>query len=820
MQVKRPVCLVCLCFLAALYLLELMIPPWRHAEEIANRVENGTQLTVEATLQKLEHKNFSTVLTLNDISLSAESYRLFQSKVHNETPPEFYGLLAYLKDPADAKILRIGNRLLLSGSFAAFEEAYNEGNFNALHYYSMRRIDGRLKKAEILRVSESFRPLADLLFRLRERTARVFSTYLDDRNAGTLSALVLGDKTGLDEEVREDYQNAGISHILSLSGLHIATTGLLLFGFLRKRGLPGLASTLLSGGIIFLYSMLTGFSTSTVRALIMYLMGIAAQSLKRSYDLLSSASLSALLILLMNPGYLYDNGFLLSFAAVSGIGLLHPVLADMWAVFAVRSGLSGLHNHENRLTGALRKTGETLLFSLSIQLATLPVTEYSFFQLPIYGIFLNLLVIPLLSGLLAAGFCLGFAGNIVMSPADENILHMLLKQIAVISAKIAHGILTFYDALTDMTKKLGNQSLICGRPSRAQIALYLFLMAAAVLLHAVLEKEKKEADSLQTTAVARRCRKRSVSLCRFLFVLFFAAVCILSYRRKETLELHMLAVGQGDCTLICGKNTPVILIDGGASDIRNTGRYRILPCLKAHGIGKIDYIFISHFDADHVNGLIELLENPDNGIDFERVVISGVVPRLSEEGNYPAFLEAVQKRRESGADISVFLMDAGEEIREGSMTIRCLGPDVREEDIWRNRDLNDNSLILHIEEISSGFSALFTGDMSQSVEEEQLEKLRNGNAACRVLSQPVTLLKTAHHGSKTGSSEAFLQKLHPKISTISCGIDNQYGHPHAETLQNLSNVPGNHIYITSECGEITVTASKDRVIVRTWLADN
>ncbi len=812
--------MLCLGFVTVLYIIGLIFPPWFFSAGAAG-IPDGTYVFAIGTLEKIESKSYSTNLYLKNIS--------WEEKKNKDNGGTLNGLIAVLSDSFQAEGLRIGSEICVSGEFNRFERAQNAGNFDAYKYYAIRRIDGRLKKARVEGTSDSYSIVRDRLFRLKERTKQVFYSYLDEETAGTMSALILGDKSGLDPDIKESYSNAGIAHILSLSGLHIATLGLLLVTLLKRSGLSMRVSSVISGLIMLLYSIMTGLSSSTVRAFIMFVLGIISISIRRTYDLLSGAALSAVLILMENPFYLYDSGFLLSFSAIMGISLINPMLMDISAHYLSRSHLRGLHNSKSKAVSALSYIFESILFSLSIEFATLPVMEASFYQLPRYGILLNIVVIPLMSGVLAAGTALAVAGNLASVLYKIGTIRVLFNFISSVSAKAAYVILRFYGILTEGVNSMDSNLFICGKPEGLQIAVYCLIMIFTLFLHTLLhgfmEKEKtgeshrKGKDGEEGMPERpnlyrnKRIVKRKIALFNSLPLIALLAVFVLSYRDNALVEFHAISVGQGDSMLIYGKETPVLLVDGGASDIKNTGKYRIIPCLKAHGISKIDYVFISHFDADHVNGITELLADTDSGIYIERIIISSCVPLIEENANFKAMLEAAAANKRGGRDggVPVLLMDAGDVIEDKGIRLSCLVPDVKGDDAFLRRDINDNSMVLHFLHKGTGFSALFTGDMSREVEAGLIEDFRSKKEKALPLGEPVTLLKAAHHGSKTGSSQDFVRLLSPRITTISCGRDNSYGHPHKEAMDSLEAVPGNNIFITSECGEITIKVYKDRV---------
>jgi competence protein ComEC len=171
-------------------------------------------------------------------------------------------------------------------------------------------------------------------------------------------AMILGETTLLDDEIKELYQHNGISHILAISGLHISLIGLSLYKFLSKIRIPIIPTTILSIGFIFTYGILTNFSVSTNRAVVMLVVMMIAKVIGRTYDNLSAISLSALIILIQSPLQILNAGFLLSFGAMLGIVLIYPIFHEI------------LPTQSNLLNG--------LMLSFCIQCMTLPIILYFF----------------------------------------------------------------------------------------------------------------------------------------------------------------------------------------------------------------------------------------------------------------------------------------------------------------------------------------------------------------------------------------------------------------------------------------------------------
>ena len=213
--------MLCLAFVFILYITELFFPPWSHAGWVRENISDNTPLRLSGTITRIENKDHSVNLYLKNISIISEEILSNGSISSYGGENVFEGLIAYLSDPSLEKSLHIGGRVSLLGEFSPFQAAENEGCFDAFRYYAARHIDGRIKKARIISSEGSYSLIADSLYRVRKRTVDVFFQYLDEKKAGTVSALILGDKTELDPQIKESYQNAGIAHILSLSGVKI-----------------------------------------------------------------------------------------------------------------------------------------------------------------------------------------------------------------------------------------------------------------------------------------------------------------------------------------------------------------------------------------------------------------------------------------------------------------------------------------------------------------------------------------------------------------------------------------------------------------------
>ena len=452
MPVRRPVCLACLIFLFVVYIVTgggVPLPSWDTTSAAQKTV------TVCGRIADRQEKNGSYQLYLKDVSFTSGSG---SDKDQTFFPERSKGIVVKLADASQAAgKAKIGAVVEARGVFAPFEGPRCEGMFDAASYYMIRGYEGQLRRARLTAVSVRYDRISESLRRVRDRAFQILRDNMSEEDAGLVAAMTLGDKSGLDTEIKELYQNAGISHVLALSGLHIASVGLAIFAFVKRIRLPEKVASVVSLSLILTYAVMTGMSTSTQRALIMFGLFVMSRIFGRTYDLLSAASVSALVILAFNPYYVYDTGFLLSFGAVLGIACIFPVFER--TVFLLPAGFK-----KGRI---ITKIGQGVGISLSITVATLPALGRSFMRISVCSVVINLVVIPLMGLVLLTGFVgitVGFCG-----PNPKPVF------------VITHYILWFFECLGKFFEKIRGNILIVGKPERWQIITYEIVVITAVI---------------------------------------------------------------------------------------------------------------------------------------------------------------------------------------------------------------------------------------------------------------------------------------------------------------------------------------------------
>lgn len=239
---------------------------------------------------------------------------------------------------------------------------------------------------------------------------------------------------------------------------------------------------------------------------------------------------------------------------------------------------------------------------------------------------------------------------------------------------------------------------------------------------------------------------------------------------KGKLKIYFIDVGQGDATLIVTPKNKKILIDGGGDEQNDVGKNTLLPYLLDRKIKSLDYIIISHFDSDHCLAAMCVMEK----IEVKNVIIG---KQFEENENLEKFIEIINEKK-----INLIMTNEDEKILiENDLYFDVLWPENNRK-ILEN-SINNNALVLKLNYINkNSFTMLFTGDIEKETENILVKKYQNTN----ILNSQI--LKVAHHGSDTSSTEEFIKYVSPKISLIGVGKDNSYGHPSKKTLENLTKI--------------------------------
>jgi competence protein ComEC len=682
-------------------------------------------------------------------------------------------VLCYLA--AGAAEPKMGSLVRVKGKLKAFERATNPGQFSADEFYQVMKTDFRLYSAEILAASAEYSPYRETLYRIKRHFSQVLDGFFGERNASILKTMILGERGQTDAEVKSLYQRNGIVHILTISGLHISIIGLGLYRLLRRilvTVAPALAVSVAAPvaiAVMYSYGVMTDMGPSSIRAIVMFALRMAAGVCKRTYDLLTALAVAAILLLCDQPLYLRHSGFLFSFLAVLAIGLIVPVMNyrddEAGPPAAPRTRWQRLAWRVTSKAPFLARVKDAALAGFMISTFSLPVYFVYYYEFPLYSILLNLVIIPPMSLLMITGILTMTVGG-------------LCAPLGLLTALVSKAILWFYEQACLFCDRLPGSSLILGSPKAWQLLLYAALIAVLVLVH-------------------RRLR-RPVR-----YALYMAGIMLLLVRfPSHDLTVAFLDVGQGDAIYIATPDRRHYLIDGGSNSVAAVGEYRLLPFLKSQGVSRIDGWFITHPDSDHCSAFPELVAQlGKGGVALENLLLADIAAESRGED----YRELVRLAEDAGIAVRYIGQDvnvvAGEDVR-----LRCLAPVAGS--AWPAGEANAYSLVLLLE--YGDFSLLLTGD----VEKEGEEALKRYMAASG-LADEVTVLKVAHHGSRNSTDAEFLTLAAPDYAVISAGRGNSYGHPHRELLGRMEEA-GVEVYITYESGAVIIETDGAGMRVVEW----
>lgn len=662
--------------------------------------------------------------------------------------------------------LQYGDRLVCYGEAAPFEQATNVGQFDATQYYRQKGITGKVSGVRFWNISSvCFTDklqkcgimLANWLYECKESLYEVLFTLFDEKDAGVLSAMLLGEKAFLDTELKLLYQESGISHILAVSGLHVSLLGMAVYQFVRHTWVGRNGAICIACLFVFVYGLFTNFSISTERAIVMFFLSMFAKLTGRTYDMPTALACSAAFALLRQPFAIASASFLLSYTAVIGVCLYQMLIKQFKEKFHFKFAFL-----------------ETIGVSLCIQLVMLPVLVYFFYEISLYSIVWNCVVLPFAAVLLFSGIMTALIGGVNFSAG-------------VFFSGAAKQILAWYEMVCNVSNKLPFSLVLTGKPEVWQITLYYVLLLGCIV------------------ALMHWKKKRFFCMACLAGILFFVP-----YDTEN--RLVFLDVSQGDCMLLQDKQEGTILIDCGSTDETQVGTYRLLPYLKAKRIAILEAVIVTHADADHISGIVELLEKMEPLSRWDAMFYKGTVrikrlllPELANPDEAYQRLERLAQEK----NIPVYYISANEQLQFGDWQLVCLYPEKNKV----SESKNNSSLVWYAS--CGNFTALFTGDVEKEGEQDilQSEMLKQYEIA------NIDLLKVAHHGSKTSSSAAFLEVIQPKCAVISCGENNRYGHPHEEVVERLESIDSK-ILSTTDRGQITVMIKerqgKESIQVNTW----
>lgn len=736
------------------------------------------------------------------------SLELEKAYIDEKTVPIEGGvLLTLLKTRSEPSGWVLGDRLLVRLTLKRFHNFENPGGFDYVRSQAERGLFARAHLADdrsLIKLASEPSPfystflrfLGSRLDRFRQEALFWLRKNLDSDPAAFYAALLLGYR--VPRSWAEHLNRTGVSHLLSISGLHMGLVGMSVFWLARRLIRLSCPSVLkrtsdqhialwaaLAAAV--LYALISGLALPTWRSLIMLTLFFAAAFRYRSSDSLTALAASALLVLFFSANALWQISFQLSFAAMFGLFILYPIFrrfqASVW-------DLALAPNHLGRRI--LHPFVDAFWVSMAANIMVLPLTIFHFSGISLAGFLANTLLVPLVGFLvlqpgLAAlaiypfseglatpvlkvgGWFLGYCQDAILWFSHLSWAYFYVGSIPLIwLAGFYCGLFILLASWRRQTKAAGFSLLI----------LVVFGAAPAVRLLGPL----LSVYGLKNPGVSLRCD---------------SATC--------PLMITLLDVGQGTSALVRFPGGETMLIDGGGffDDSYNVGRYVLAPALWASGIRRIDRVVLSHDHPDHRNGLRFILSQFDVGEFWE----SGVAEKSSgaENSNFPEGLAAIALKRKIPIRRAPEIL-GGHEIGSCKVDIVHPYPSYIQTE-WDGRDLNNVSLVVRIDYGKTRF--ILPGDIDRSVESYLFD---NEGEPCGE-----TILVSPHHGSEHSNGAILFNRLNPRAVIFTCGYDNWFNFPSPAVLERCAklNIPtyrtdiNGAVHAESDGRKWTITSESD-----------
>lgn len=615
---------------------------------------------------------------------------------------------------------------------------------------------GTVKSGALVEISAPGTWWTEATANARASVRRIVGTHVgrwSETSAAIVTAILIGDRAGLRPDVQARLQDAGTYHVLAISGGNIAILAAIALAIFRWTGTLGRAAMVIAIGTFVVYGSIVAGGASVDRAITVAVFAFAARIIDQRVDARHGLAVAAGFLAAIDPLALLDPGFLLSFGATCGIVVGLPLLRGRFQ------------------SGVAEMGAAMFVTSLAAELALLPIVAFLFGRITVAGLALNFVAIPLMAVAQVAGLALIPVATVWAAAGDV---------LGWVAAVAAGGIVESASAVEWMPAVAWRVS----RPSLPAMAVYYVSLLMA----------------LAAWRVPAPLPPRTVSLMRWSGamvagggVLWIAAEpwTLWTARGDGRLHLTFLDVGQGDATLVRFPWGATMLVDAGGSPAEtfDVGDRVVTPTLRHLGIRRLDTLVLSHGDGDHVAGAVSIARALRPFDVWEGVP----VPRSP-------LLQSVRLAADAAGARWTSMQRSDETSIDG---VRVIVHHPTRPGWERQEPRNDDSIVLELR--WRDVSIVLPGDISRVVE---------GEIGAQFETAPLRVLKAAHHGSASSSSERWLSQLRPTAAVVSAGRYNTFGHPAPSVLARYALV-GTAMYRTDRDGAISVDTDGARLVVHT-----
>ncbi len=672
----------------------------------------------------------------------------------------------FMRIQGPARDLNPGDRFKAYCRIEQPSGAGNQGQFDFKQYLAKRNIhtiasvDSMQAITRIERTGRLSVPWLRAFLRHFTRNLLDSSSLADPVEKGLLQALLLGTRQDISYETMEAFRRTGLAHFISLSGMHLG----LLFAFswycAKLTGLSKRPRALLCAAIILVYIFILPPRAPTLRAAVICLFYCTSIVFVKRANSVNTLCLEGLCILLIRPGDLFSAGFQLSFSTVLGILFLYSPI-DSFLGSLVRTAFAPLPQSKavHYLHGFVRRFMELMSVGLAAYLGGLGVLLWHFHAVTPFSALWTVLAFPIVTVILIAG-----ALKILLTP--------LLPTIAMGLSWIAGKASSLLIAVVSAFDKVPFNYILIGAVPLVFVIVYYLLLAVGLIPIVPFQKRRWIFTALAVLVIA------SLSLAHR------------SHTHPKGLEISVFDVGKGQCIFINHAGEDRLLFDTGSVSFADPARRVILPCLRHRGISKIDAMFLSHDDIDHINAAPELIAEIDTGL---VCLNASFLDKAADSSRVQMLLDAFTKQ-------GIPIEPEDNYVACEPLKITPLWPDERTQNNPLVPD-NDKSQVILLE--YAGRKILLTGDIERPSQTALLEQYPD---------LIVDILVMPHHGSMVNRMPDFHQRLGAKILLISCG-QSQYRNTAIKKIGDAE------VFYTAVDGSIQISISPEGKIAASTFRD-
>lgn len=703
-------------------------------------------------VQNLHNNNTFFHAKVNNVYINEDGSKKLLILAKQDNNPHIFNLILRLHDSASALKIDPNDEITFKAKALTFTKPLSAVHFNELQYGLANNIHGKITIKDSFLIEKIIHHKKNLLLTLRENLKNKLLNYLTIKEAALLIALIIGENSLLDNEQMETFKIIGAQHLLAVSGLQVSMLTLFIYFIISSLLALMLPRSIIHktkpiaciSAMIFIWFFvaLCGFPKSAIRAAFMASILFLPNLVVRKIDIFDSLYASGCILILINPAYILDLGFLLSYACVFGLTQAYELSKNL---------LKPLKTYSLLLFYAV----SLFISCISAYLITLPIIAVCFGETYPLSIISNFLLLPLISSIQSMAILLALLGCWLNS--------FVFIKIAAFFSSCIEIVATFISEYIYMSFFI---------PIKNNYLIFITCLILYIIFILVLRKK------IKTT---------------IFFCLIFFINLIIIYWPSSSLFIYSLPVGQGDSTLIQTSNKKNILIDAAGNILSkfDPGKMLIVPLLKRRGVEKIDLLIVTHPDADHILGFLAVLDN----FTVSEIWLSKT--DIDNE-NLRLFLHKVAKQKPQPIIKTLPLIYNTHDIDD--LKIEVLYPQYYNDSM----SLNNNSLVIKL--FYNNIAMLWPGDIEMVAENVLLDSHINLQA---------DILKAPHHGSKSSSSDKFIEAVNPKTVIFSTGLHNRFNFPHQEVVEKYQK-NNCQILDTAKDGEIIIEISEEKLSVTTY----